>query len=645
MSEINTSPVTSHDNGQITGIDAKNILNKKSKNKFLDRYNELKKSDTEQLLQGLNEIIIKDMVLYFLFENYPKRSNYITGTLETFVNQLNLDHIKDAKIYDMIKWCKTAIKARDEGIEFGYAFLDYCDHGMDDDIGIGYLDLVNHVKNELPIDAYLRGLKPEETYEYLSEPAFLYMLKRITKNKFLFEQCADYEALQTVIEGLREGKDLEDDYYELKKKIEYNRNKYYRMNMSSKSATSALNSGFTANLPEEECRQENQRNLKMEQNGSNKFKFGHRWLNLVTGGGLESKQLMVYGAPSGNGKTTMMISSTIDMAMYNPDVKHAPDLDPCILYISAETGLKDIKGRYIKMLTGVDISWDDDELGRQTLSDEEIENELVEASRILSRRTPIKIRFIHVPNNSYSKNEIMRDIELLRENENLQVVAVIADYLKGFKPIDNSTENRIRIDNTVADLRAVAIECDVAVITASQVKIEFTNQVQANRAKYQTSVIPKDCPETIFSESKGVIECADFALVFAQTSDKYERNEITNAIKYTHLEALVLKTRAGRHNSARAFIPYVEGTQIAFEKDYDLFDENGKAVFLTSKELAFKGDLNLLTEENAKAKGAGGIFKNSGKKKTVSAESNIQQEVNVMDSLDSFNNPNLQVVI
>ena len=277
----------------------------------------------------------------------------------------------------------------------------------------------------------------------------------------------------------------------------------------------------------------------------------------------------------------------------------------------------------------------------ERISPIDIENELVEASRILSRHTPIKIRFIHVPNNSYSKTEIMRDIDLLRENENLQVVAVVADYLKGFKPVDNALESRIRIDNIVSDLRALAIECDVAVITASQVKIEFTNQVQANRAKYQTSVIPKDCPETIFSESKGVIECADFALVFAQTSDKYERNETTNAIKYTHLEALVLKTRAGKHNSARAFIPYVEGTQIAFQKDYGLLDEHNRPVWLTSPDLEFKGDINLIAEENSKAKGSGKLFSKNDKKNSlgnVSVECNIEREVNVMDSLPEFNN-------
>ena len=635
------TPITFHGDGTVTG---NSLIQTGGKNKFLENYNKMKKTDTEQLLQGLPEFIIKDMVLYFLFDTYPKKSSYITGMLETFINQLNLKHISDVKIYDMIQWCKTAIEARNKGICSGYAFIDYCDTGVEKELG--YLDLLNHVKKELPINEYLEGLDDAGMYKYLSESAFNYMINRISKNKFLFEQCEDYEALQATIDGLREGKDVEDDYINLKKKIERNRQKFYRLNMDNKAGKSALETGFTANLSEEECRDENQRNLQMQINGCNKFKFGHRWLNMITGGGLESKQLMVYGAPSGNGKTTMMISSAIDMALYNPNVKHEPGLTPCILYISAETGVEDIKGRYIKMLTGVDITWED-ELTREKmrLSNEEIENELVEASRILSRHTPTRIRFIQVPNNSYSKNEIIRDIEILRESEKLQVVAVIADYLKGFKPVENHVENRIRIDNITSDLRALAIECDVAVITASQVKVEMSNEVFKARGKMETSVIPKDCPETVFSESKGVVECADFALVFAQTSETYERDELSDAIKFTHLEALVIKSRAGRHNAARCFIPYVEGSQIAFQKDVDLLDTHGKPVWLTVKELEFKGDRTELDKNKTKVSNTSGLFDMNSKKKqvTVTPECNLNREGNVLDSLpaSTFGNPAL----
>ena len=635
------TPITFHGDGTVTG---NSLIQTGGKNKFLENYNKMKKTDTEQLLQGLPEFIIKDMVLYFLFDAYPKKSSYITGMLETFINQLNLKHINDVKIYDMIQWCKTAIEARTKGICSGYAFIDYCDTGVEKELG--YLDLLNHVKKELPINEYLEGLDDAGMYKYLSESAFNYMINRISKNKFLFEQCEDYEALQATIDGLREGKDVEDDYINLKKKIERNRQKFYRLNMDNKAGKSALETGFTANLSEEECRDENQRNLQMQINGCNKFKFGHRWLNMITGGGLESKQLMVYGAPSGNGKTTMMISSAIDMALYNPNVKHEPGLTPCILYISAETGVEDIKGRYIKMLTGVDITWED-ELTREKmrLSNEEIENELVEASRILSRHTPTRIRFIQVPNNSYSKNEIIRDIEILRESEKLQVVAVIADYLKGFKPVENHVENRIRIDNITSDLRALAIECDVAVITASQVKVEMSNEVFKARGKMETSVIPKDCPETVFSESKGVVECADFALVFAQTSETYERDELSDAIKFTHLEALVIKSRAGRHNAARCFIPYVEGSQIAFQKDVDLLDTHGKPVWLTVKELEFKGDRTELDKKKTKVSNTSGLFDMNSKKKqvTVTPECNLNREGNVLDSLpaSTFGNPAL----
>ena len=641
--ENNLKPRTFHGDGTITGNNMNDLIQTNGKNKFMDNYNRIRKTDTEQLLQGLPEFVIKDLVLYFLFDKYPKKSNYVTGALETFVNLLDLKHIKDVKMYDMIQWCKTAIDARSKGITEGYPFIDFCDTGVEKELG--YLDLMEHVKNELPIDEYLNGMSDAEMYKYLSESSFNYMVMRIQNNKFLFENCADYEAVQLLIDGMREGKDYQEDYLALMKKIERNRQKYYRLNSGVNSTKSALETGFTANLSEEECRDENQRNLQAELTGSNKFKFGHRWLNLVTGGGLESKQLMVYGAPSGNGKTTMMISSTIDMAMYNPDVKHEPDLTPCILYISAETGLKDIKGRYIKMLTGTDISWDDEILNEKVyLSDEEIENELVEASRILSRHTPIRIRFIHVPNNSYSKAEIVRDIELLRENEKMQVVGVVADYLKGFKPMENSSEMRLRIDNITSDLRSIAIECDVAVITASQVKIELSNEITKARSNFETSVIPKDCPETVFSESKGVVECADFAIVFAQTSNKYEKNEITNATKYTHLEALVIKTRAGQHNAARAFIPYVEGSQIAFQKDATLVDENGRGIWLTARDLEFIGDKAELPESKSMKRKTKSLFTQADVKKT-SEECNMVKEGSVLDSLPEFGNPALRDAI
>ena len=42
-----------------------NIIQNTSKNKFLDKYNNSKKTDTEQLLSGLPEFVIKDLVLYF----------------------------------------------------------------------------------------------------------------------------------------------------------------------------------------------------------------------------------------------------------------------------------------------------------------------------------------------------------------------------------------------------------------------------------------------------------------------------------------------------------------------------------------------------------------------------------------------------
>ena len=48
--QIDNTPVTVHGDGTITGTNVNNIINVNGKNKFLEKYNDTKKTDTEQLL-------------------------------------------------------------------------------------------------------------------------------------------------------------------------------------------------------------------------------------------------------------------------------------------------------------------------------------------------------------------------------------------------------------------------------------------------------------------------------------------------------------------------------------------------------------------------------------------------------------------
>ena len=66
-------------NEVMTDLNVNNIIQANTKNKCLDKYKNSKKTDTEQLLSGLPEFVIKDLVLYFFFDEYPKRTNYVTG--------------------------------------------------------------------------------------------------------------------------------------------------------------------------------------------------------------------------------------------------------------------------------------------------------------------------------------------------------------------------------------------------------------------------------------------------------------------------------------------------------------------------------------------------------------------------------------
>ena len=605
------------------------------------------KSLEGKLMNQFNIGILRDVAMFLLLDEHPCRNQESLYVIERFLNYFNPDRMvvsteTDKTRYDLLLWCKSALKEINDGVIIsGKCFLQ----NIDDKYGDEFIDVVNNVKNSLPMDEYLNNTLDEEVMlKYLSENDCKSMIHYIENRLSDLEIDTKNEVLNRLYKDYKQGRISRLDYTQ--KVDETIREFDMRLSVLNAGATkSALDSGFTAGLPEDECRNENRRNLKIASTGCNKFRFGHRWLNLVTSGGIESKQLMVYGAPSGNGKTSMLISSAIDMAMYNPDVKYEEGLKPCILYISAEAGLNDIKERYIKMVTGKDVSWDDEIRGEKCrLSEEEIEELLVEASEELHKKTPTRIRFIQVPNGAYTKREIIRDIETLRKNEKLQVVAVVADYLKGFRPLVNSSENRIIVENTITDLRAVAIECDVAVLTASQIKGEVSEEITRNRSKFETSVIP-ECNEYVFSETKGVLECCDYGILFAQTSNKYEKLESTGASIYTHLEAMVLKSRSGAHNRARAFIPYVEGSQIAFQKDVDLQDRKGNPIWLTTGELEYIGDPEKrLGLDVSKSKTKSKLF-NKADKVTVSAEYNMVKQEDVMDTLPEFNNEELNNLV
>ena len=630
-------------------------IKKKNRNKFVETYKD--KNKTSDLLKHIKYEHIESMVKYLLFENHPCRDNKLTTEVQRFLNYIDPECIPRSihdDLYDKIVWCKGAIKAYNEQVPPppGTEFLSYIDdYGAEksEETGHEFIDVVKNVKNDLPIDEYIEGMTPEDTLKWLSKEKCASMRSQIKASTwacdyFLDQSMDNLERLKNEI--LIDGNfDAIGDFEKAFNKKMVEIQKYNAVNNTS-NLFCAVNSGFTAGLKKDDCIAENRRNRKQAETGCNKFRFGMRWLNLVTGGGIESKQLMVFGAPSGNGKTSMLISSAIDMALYNPNVKYDKKYTPCVLYISAETGLNDIKSRYIKMMTGQDISWDDEENGEKCyLNEDEIEELLVESSNILERATPTKIRFIQVPNGAYTKNEIMRDIEQLKEKEGLQVVALVADYIKGFRPTINSTENRLYVENTVTDLRAVAIECDVAVLTASQIKGEVSEEISNKRSRYETDVIP-DCNEYVFSETKGVLECCDFGVLLAQTSNKYETLESTGAIKYTHLEAMVLKTRSGAHNRAKAFIPYVEGSQVAFQKDVDVTTPDGKPVWFTKGELKFIGDPNKkLISEGGRKLTTNKLFTMENANK-ASAQCNLQKEKDVLDSLggETFFNEELRNV-
>jgi hypothetical protein len=88
----------------------------------------------------------------------------------------------------------------------------------------------------------------------------------------------------------------------------------------------------------------------------------------------------------------------------------------------------------------------------------------------------------------------------------------------------------------------------------------------------------------------------------------------------------------------------VEGSQIAFQKDATLVDENGRGIWLTSRDLEFIGDKSELPESKSMKKKTKSLFTQADVKK-ASEECNMVKEGSVLDSLPEFGNPALKDAI
>lgn len=169
-------------------------------------------------------------------------------------------------------------------------------------------------------------------------------------------------------------------------------------------------------------------------------------LDEIIGGGVAGGELAVVMAPTGGGKSMMLVRSAVTALRAGKKV----------VYYSLELSEEAIGQRFDACLNNISLKnvWNFKELISETISD----LNGIGANLIIKR----------YPDGTASINNFYSHLDWLKCNENFVPDEIIVDYADNMKSLQNSGELRHDLVSIYRDLRALSIDFDVPVLTASQ---------------------------------------------------------------------------------------------------------------------------------------------------------------------------------
>jgi len=284
---------------------------------------------------------------------------------------------------------------------------------------------------------------------------------------------------------------------------------------------------------------------------NNIFKTGIKRLNTLLSPGYMNGKLYTYlGLPS-SGKSLLLLKSALDIRKYNPEYKSkTPGMKPAVLYVTMENTFTETIERIWNMSfdepiidfpeevameklckeLGIDRILKDD-VEAHIINDEGEKEKTLDAllveenSNTPNGKTNIEIVMQYYPYRSISTDDLFTIIQDLRD-ENLEVCALVFDYIKRIEPATPAADNvKLELNRIINELKALAVISDIPVITAHQMNraAAATVDAAARQGKGDTN---KLVGRENVGDAWEVIETSDWAAVLNSeykpgTDEKY----------------------------------------------------------------------------------------------------------------------------
>lgn len=210
--------------------------------------------------------------------------------------------------------------------------------------------------------------------------------------------------------------------------------------------------------------------IKKFRDDSRVLKTGMKRLNEMLSPGFVGSNLYLFAGIPNAGKTLILTKSMLGIQKYNSNVKlKRSDRKPVVLFITAEDTMEKMLGRiFSDLVPNVDLKKSD-------YSNKELA-EMLKQHGFGDSEAEINIVVKYYNEKEIDTNDIYGIIDEV-EDENNEVIALIVDYVKRIRPALYAREERDELKNVTNELRNIAVNYDIPVISACQMNREAAKAV------------------------------------------------------------------------------------------------------------------------------------------------------------------------
>lgn len=246
------------------------------------------------------------------------------------------------------------------------------------------------------------------------------------------------------------------------------------------------------------------------------LRTGLQYQNDILGGGYFGGRLYTYMALPANFKSGILLKAARDIKKYNKGVKTRSGKQPTVLLITCENNVDETLERLFLMTSS--------NKEMTSFSPAEAIRLLKEVGELtITDDNNINIIIRYFGNFAISTGDLYTMIDDLAD-EGKEVIALIVDYLKRIRPEDWSADEITQLKNASNELKNLAQEYKIPVITAMQLNREAARAIDQAAQSGKTDLI-RQAGRANVGGSWTIIENSDFACII-NLEEKKDTNQM-----------------------------------------------------------------------------------------------------------------------